>query len=163
MEADPNPPARNQTWSDCPWAQCTPVVSTTGLTLAGVSTAHCHHMAAHSRHRSRRRPLGVADGSRPSVTRHHEVWKPTSDLAILCSMETKAKGRQRRSLWAQSSHRRNEATMLVTNAGIASNARVCVTVQVIKTGLTPQLAPADHVREAEKEQLHPAEQLHTRW
>jgi len=36
-----------------------------------------------------------------------------------------------------------------------------VTVQVMKTGLTPQLAPSDHLREAEKEQLHPAEQLHT--
>jgi hypothetical protein len=38
-----------------------------------------------------------------------------------------------------------------------------VTVQVIKTGRTPQLAPADHVRAAEQEQRHPAEQLHTRW
>jgi hypothetical protein len=37
-----------------------------------------------------------------------------------------------------------------------------VTVQVMKTGLTPPLAPSDHLREAEKEQLHPAEQLHTR-
>src|SRR5712691_11418948 len=36
-----------------------------------------------------------------------------------------------------------------------------VTVQVMKTGLTPPLAPSDHLREAEKEQLHPAEQLHT--
>jgi hypothetical protein len=36
-----------------------------------------------------------------------------------------------------------------------------VTVQVVKTGLTPQIAPSDHLREAEKEQLHPAEQLHT--
>jgi hypothetical protein len=36
-----------------------------------------------------------------------------------------------------------------------------VTVQVMKTGLTPQLAPSDHWREAEKEPLHPAEQLHT--
>ena len=39
--------------------------------------------------------------------------------------------------------------------------RPLVTVQVVKTGLTPQLAPSDHLREAEKEQLHPAEQLHT--
>jgi hypothetical protein len=40
-------------------------------------------------------------------------------------------------------------------------AGVPVTVQVMKTGLTPQLAPSDHLREAETEQLHPAEQLHT--
>jgi hypothetical protein len=36
-----------------------------------------------------------------------------------------------------------------------------VTVQVMKTGLTPPLAPSDHLREAEKEPLHLAEQLHT--
>jgi E-phenylitaconyl-CoA hydratase len=36
-----------------------------------------------------------------------------------------------------------------------------VTVQVVKTGLTP-LAPSDRLREAETEPRHPAGRLHTR-
>ena len=38
---------------------------------------------------------------------------------------------------------------------------VRVAVQVVKTGITPPLAPADRVREAETGRLHPAERLHT--
>jgi len=36
-----------------------------------------------------------------------------------------------------------------------------VTVQVVKTGLTPQIAPSDRLREAETVQRHPARPLHT--
>ncbi len=36
-----------------------------------------------------------------------------------------------------------------------------VTVQVVKTGLTPQIAPSDRLREAETVQRHPAEPLRT--
>jgi hypothetical protein len=36
-----------------------------------------------------------------------------------------------------------------------------VTVQVVKTGIMPQLAPSDRWREAETVPLHPAERLHT--
>ena len=38
-----------------------------------------------------------------------------------------------------------------------------VTVQVVKTGITPQLATSERLREAEKELLHLAGRLHTRW
>ena len=48
-----------------------------------------------------------------------------------------------------------------SSAHLAKTRYTVVTVQVVKTGLTPQIAPSDHLREAEKEQLHPAEQLHT--
>jgi hypothetical protein len=37
-----------------------------------------------------------------------------------------------------------------------------VTVQVVKTGITPQLATADRLREAETELLHPVGRLHMR-
>jgi hypothetical protein len=37
-----------------------------------------------------------------------------------------------------------------------------VTVQVVKTGITPQLATSDRSREVETEPLHPAGQLHMR-
>jgi len=40
-------------------------------------------------------------------------------------------------------------------------AQLDVTVQVVKTGVTPQLAPADRWREAETVPLHPAGRLHT--
>jgi hypothetical protein len=36
-----------------------------------------------------------------------------------------------------------------------------VTVQVVKTGLTPQIAPSDRLWEAETVQLHPAGPLRT--
>jgi hypothetical protein len=36
-----------------------------------------------------------------------------------------------------------------------------VTVQVVKTEITPQLAPADRLREAETVPLHPTGRLHT--
>jgi hypothetical protein len=39
--------------------------------------------------------------------------------------------------------------------------RAHVTVQVVKTGITPQLAPADRLREVETVPLHPAGRLHT--
>ena len=35
-----------------------------------------------------------------------------------------------------------------------------VTVQVVKTGITPQLATSDRLREAKTEPLHPAGRLH---
>jgi D-arabinose 1-dehydrogenase-like Zn-dependent alcohol dehydrogenase len=35
-----------------------------------------------------------------------------------------------------------------------------VTVQVVKTGITPPLAPSDRLREAKTEPLHPAGRLH---
>src|SRR5262245_17448157 len=38
-----------------------------------------------------------------------------------------------------------------------------VSVQVVKTGITPPLATSDRLREAEKELLHPVGRLHTRW
>ena len=38
-----------------------------------------------------------------------------------------------------------------------------VTVQVVKTGITPQLATSARLREAETERLHPVGRLHTRW
>ena len=37
-----------------------------------------------------------------------------------------------------------------------------VTVQVVKTGITPQLATSTRVREAKTEPLHPAGRLHIR-
>src|SRR5262245_30350043 len=37
-----------------------------------------------------------------------------------------------------------------------------VTVQVVKTGMTPQRAPSERLREAETVPLHPAGRLHTR-
>ena len=37
-----------------------------------------------------------------------------------------------------------------------------VTVQVVKTGITPQRATSDRLREAEKELLHPVGRLHMR-
>jgi hypothetical protein len=37
-----------------------------------------------------------------------------------------------------------------------------VTVQVVKTGITPQLATSDRFWEAETEPLHPAGRLHMR-
>lgn len=36
-----------------------------------------------------------------------------------------------------------------------------VTVQAVKTGITPQLAISDHVRAAEQGRLHHGEPLHT--
>jgi len=39
---------------------------------------------------------------------------------------------------------------------------VVVTVQVVKTGITPQLATSDRSREAETEPLPPAGRLHMR-
>jgi len=38
-----------------------------------------------------------------------------------------------------------------------------VTVQVVTTGITPQLATSARLREAEKELLHPVRRLHTQW
>jgi len=38
-----------------------------------------------------------------------------------------------------------------------------VTVQVVTTGITPQLAPSVRLGEAEKELLHPVRRLHTQW
>jgi len=35
-----------------------------------------------------------------------------------------------------------------------------VTVQIVKTGITPQLATSDRWREAETEPLHPVGRLH---
>src|SRR5712691_9412181 len=43
------------------------------------------------------------------------------------------------------------------------NAHVVVTVQVVTTGITPQLATSARLREAEKELLHPVRRLHTPW
>src|SRR5713226_4836419 len=40
---------------------------------------------------------------------------------------------------------------------------VRVTVQVVTTGITPQLATSARLREAEKELLHPVRRLHTQW
>ena len=37
-----------------------------------------------------------------------------------------------------------------------------VSVQVVKTGITPPLAPSDRFREARTEPLHPAGRLHMR-
>jgi len=44
------------------------------------------------------------------------------------------------------------------------NAEQCqaVSVQVVKTGITPPLAPSDRFREARTEPLHPAGRLHMR-
>src|SRR3569833_2755707 len=41
----PDIPARNQTGPCCPTVQFDPVVSSSGLTLVGIDTAHCHHSA----------------------------------------------------------------------------------------------------------------------
>ena len=38
----------------------------------------------------------------------------------------------------------------------------CVTVQVVKTGITPPRATSDRLRAAETEPLHPAGRLHMR-
>jgi hypothetical protein len=40
-------------------------------------------------------------------------------------------------------------------------AQELVTVQVVKTGITPQRAPSNRLREAETVLLHPAGRLHT--
>src|SRR4030095_16828222 len=47
--------------------------------------------------------------------------------------------------------------------GCLAHAPARVTVQVVKTGITPQLATSARLREAETELLHPAGRLHTRW
>src|SRR5713101_2886764 len=47
--------------------------------------------------------------------------------------------------------------------GFQAPIRHAVTVQVVTTGITPQLATSARLREAEKELLHPVRRLHTQW
>ena len=60
-------------------------------------------------------------------------------------------------------HLRNQAALLGMAILAQQDIRIqhTVTVQVVKTGITPQLAPADRLREAETVPLHPAGRLHT--
>src|SRR5262249_41660537 len=75
------------------------------------------------------------------------------------------KPRERTVTARQQEHVLNEIAQAKRRFGLPETASVvsCVTVQVVQTGITPQLVTSDRLQEAKTELLRPVKRLHTQW